>query len=152
MAIWILEGDVGHMTRAVLVNSVTEIPLLVPAFEDEESAVAFLEFAGVRGLDVSTATTAQLDALHTDWLALPACRECGKKVVEPRVWKDECNDCSCSAENGITTMTRETCVALLEEVSIACHDHEPVDVLREAVMVNVADGTISRAALHAAIE
>lgn len=150
MAIWILEGDVGHMNRAVLVNSVTEMPLLVPAFEDEEAAVTFLELAGVRGLDVATMTAAGLDALHHDWHALPSCRECGKKVVEPGIWKDECDDCS--PEDGITTLAREACVSLLEGVSIACYDHETVDVLREAVRVNVADGTISRGALHAALE
>jgi hypothetical protein len=41
-------------------------------------------------------------------------------------------------------LDRETCVELLEAVSIQCYDHEDVDTLREAVKVNVEDGTIDK--------
>ena len=41
-----------------------------------------------------------------------------------------------------STLSREACVQLLENVSIACFDHESDAVLREAVAVNVLDGTI----------
>ena len=39
-------------------------------------------------------------------------------------------------------LLRETCVKLLEGVSIQCYDHESVEELQEAVKVNVEDGTI----------
>ena len=50
----------------------------------------------------------------------------------------------------ISNLSRDACVELLESVGIQCYDSEPIEVLREAVEVNVADGTISREALEAA--
>jgi hypothetical protein len=41
MGTWILAGDVGGMERAVLVDSVTERPINMPAFEDSEAAESF---------------------------------------------------------------------------------------------------------------
>lgn len=41
-------------------------------------------------------------------------------------------------------LTRDQCVELLEGYGIECQDDEPVDVLREAIAVNVADGTIDK--------
>lgn len=41
-----------------------------------------------------------------------------------------------------SNLSREECVQLLEGAGIQCYDHEPIEVLREAVEVNVKDGTI----------
>lgn len=45
----------------------------------------------------------------------------------------------------ISRLSREECAQLLEGVGIQCYDHEPIEVLREAVEVNVKDGTIKEA-------
>jgi len=45
----------------------------------------------------------------------------------------------------ISRLSREECVQLLEGAGIQCYDHEPIEVLREAVEVNVKDGTIKEA-------
>lgn len=50
----------------------------------------------------------------------------------------------------VLSLSREDCVRLLESVGIQCYDSEPVGVLREAVEVNVDDGTISPQALETA--
>lgn len=42
----------------------------------------------------------------------------------------------------ISTLTRDDCVLLLESISIQCYDHEDVSTLREAVAVNIEDGTL----------
>ncbi len=69
MGVWILSGDVGHMERAVLVDSVTETPLTLPCFEDEEDAELFLEFAAERGVkDVRALDPYALDTLHDKWI------------------------------------------------------------------------------------
>ena len=39
-------------------------------------------------------------------------------------------------------LSREEVVEYLEDVAIQCYDHESIEVLREALRVNVADGTI----------
>jgi ribosome-binding factor A len=49
----------------------------------------------------------------------------------------------------IMSLSREGCVELLEHVGIQCYDSETVDMLREAVRVNVADGTIAPEELEA---
>ena len=46
-----------------------------------------------------------------------------------------------------STLSREQCVVLLEQVGIACFDYEGIAILREAVAVNLEDGTITEAAL-----
>lgn len=45
-------------------------------------------------------------------------------------------------EGYVSKLDRDTCVRLLEGVSIACEDDEGVDTLREAVAVSVRDGDI----------
>ena len=49
----------------------------------------------------------------------------------------------------IRSLDRATCVKLLEGAGIQCYDHENVELLREAVLANVDDGTIPREALDA---
>lgn len=44
----------------------------------------------------------------------------------------------------ISRLPREKCVELLTDICIQCYDHETVEVLREAVQVNVNDGNIHR--------
>lgn len=70
MGIWILEGDVGgNDPRAVLLDSVTERPLNVPAFGDREEAQAFLDYADSQGVtDVRRLDDDELDRLHTRWV------------------------------------------------------------------------------------
>jgi hypothetical protein len=46
-------------------------------------------------------------------------------------------------------LPREACVELLHAVCIQTYDHESIDILREAVEVNVLDGTIDRALFNA---
>jgi len=43
----------------------------------------------------------------------------------------------------VRTMPRSKIVALLEGASIACYDNEDLNVLEEALVVNVLDGTIA---------
>lgn len=43
----------------------------------------------------------------------------------------------------IEALDRAEIVALLESVSIQCYDHETTEELREALRVNIDDGTIS---------
>jgi hypothetical protein len=71
MGVWILEGDVGHMTRAVLLNSETERPLSMEAFPDWEEAYLFLRYADLTHADVLTMTPAALEELRGEWDALP---------------------------------------------------------------------------------
>jgi len=71
MGVWILEGDVGHMTRAVLVNSETERPLPMEAFSDAEEAHLFLRYADLTHADVLTMTPEALEELQDEWRALP---------------------------------------------------------------------------------
>ena len=41
-------------------------------------------------------------------------------------------------------LSREQCVSLLEDdLGIACNDDEGIDVLREAVLSNIQDGSLS---------
>jgi len=42
----------------------------------------------------------------------------------------------------ISTFPRELCIELLESIGIQCYIDEPIEVLREAVAVNVEDGTL----------
>lgn len=44
--------------------------------------------------------------------------------------------------NDVSVLTREECVEILTMIGIQCYDHEPIEVLREAVDVNMKDGTI----------
>jgi hypothetical protein len=68
MAIWNCELTVGRMTRAVLIDSVTERPLNLPAFDDKYAAERFLAYAHERGCrDVRALTGAELEALHAGW-------------------------------------------------------------------------------------
>ncbi len=39
-------------------------------------------------------------------------------------------------------LSREQCVAILESICIQCYDNEDVAALREAVRVNIEDGTL----------
>lgn len=48
----------------------------------------------------------------------------------------------------VNQLTREECVRLPESVCIQCYDHETVKQLREAVRVNLEDGTIPESALE----
>jgi len=40
-------------------------------------------------------------------------------------------------------LSRREIVELLESVGIACYDHEDTETLREALRVNIEDGTIA---------
>ncbi len=93
MTIWVLAGDVDGMERAVLVDSVTERPFNLPAFESSEAAECFLDFVATRVADVLRVNSAVLDALHTAWLELPECVQCGERVVHPGERPDECEKC-----------------------------------------------------------
>ena len=58
-------------------------------------------------------------------------------------------DIETAAEDFAATLDRDTCVELLEnEAGIECHEDESVDTLREAVAVNIADGTIEPSGFH----
>jgi len=48
----------------------------------------------------------------------------------------------------IWKLPRERCVELLERVGIQCYDSETTQTLREAVRVNVEDGTIEESYLE----
>jgi len=64
--------------------------------------------------------------------AVPYCDECSHAA----------DACECVNLDALNQLTREECVERLEGVGIQCHDLETVEVLREAVRVNVADGTL----------
>lgn len=72
---------------------------------------------------------AQIDAVLR---GLPYCDECSHAA----------DDCECVNLDALNQLTREECVQLLEENGFQCHDTETVEVLREAIRVNVADNTI----------
>jgi hypothetical protein len=66
--IWNCEFTIGLMTRAVLIDSVTERPLPLPCFEDEFAAGGFLAYAAACGIsDVRALNGAELEALHGRW-------------------------------------------------------------------------------------
>ena len=69
--IWVLEGDVGHMTRAVLMNSETERPLDLEAFSDEEEARLFVLYAEHTHADLLKMLPAELRDLQDEWNAHP---------------------------------------------------------------------------------
>ncbi len=50
----------------------------------------------------------------------------------------------CPLVNHISDLSREQLVAMLTDAGIQCYDTESDDVLREAIRVNVQDGTIRR--------
>lgn len=95
------------------------------------------------------------DAEHRD-----PCTECGRTPGEGA--GDGCDACDRlqRESNGepepdedevrasVARLSRERVVALLTDASIQCYDHESDDELREALRVNVADGTISESDLH----
>ncbi len=87
------------------------------------------------------------------------CAECGRAPGEGA--GDGCDTCdrlqrdSNGGESDedevrarVARLSRERVVALLTDASIQCYDHESDDELREALRVNVADGTISESDLH----
>ena len=47
----------------------------------------------------------------------------------------------------LNRLDRSQIVTLLESVSIACYDSESTDELREALAVNIEDGTIDESSL-----
>lgn len=59
-------------------------------------------------------------------------------------------NCGCTyhAEQGIpcnhdmSLLSRDECIELLQGIGIQCYDHETVEVLREAVKVNMLDGSL----------
>ena len=99
MSLWILDGDVGGMDRSVLVDSVTERPYSVPAFESHEAVESFLALFHKRvglpnlGRHGHAAASAALDAVHAEWVALPKCQQCGERVVTPGELANECEGC-----------------------------------------------------------
>ena len=44
----------------------------------------------------------------------------------------------------VNWMSRDEIVGLLEGFGFVCYDHETTDELREALVVNVLDGTITK--------
>ena len=48
----------------------------------------------------------------------------------------------------LNQLTRDECVRLLESICIQCYDHETTEELREAVRVNLEDGTLPHSALE----
>ena len=110
MGTWILAGDVGGMERAVLVDSATERPINLSAFEDSEAAESFLAFAERRGVgdDLRRLSAVLLDELHAAWSALPKCQQCGQRVVQPGELPNECEACRPACDWSAGT---ETCDA-----------------------------------------
>ena len=47
----------------------------------------------------------------------------------------------------LNKLTREEVIELLEGVGIACYEHETLGTLREALRVNIKDGTIPKSAV-----
>jgi len=96
---------------------------------------------------------------------LPRCVQCGDLLGKEK-WHPldmDADDYPCCSEHcadnlyreterenlkfQIQEMSREDVIALLESVDIQCYDHESDEVLKEALKVNVLDGTIERSAL-----
>ena len=75
-------------------------------------------------------------------------RDEGKAVVEVTVdgssalYGHDHRAASTLNREAIDALTRKQLVEVLEGISIACYDHESDEVLREAVRVNVDDGTL----------
>lgn len=78
MGIWTLTGEVdgGPLERAILIDSVTERPLALPAFDCRDDADAFVAWLSAEsGSDPRALSAAVLDAWHTRWIS-QRCGEC----------------------------------------------------------------------------
>lgn len=73
MSIWTGTVDFGGIERAIIIDSVTERPLAVPAFSDEDDAMRFLLFC--EEMDVGDVRSLGADSLHKLWVAWHAARE-----------------------------------------------------------------------------
>jgi hypothetical protein len=95
MGIWILDGDVVGMDRAVLLDSETERPLDLQAFEHREQAESFVAFVETQavGLPLQRHDRESLERLREAWQALPKCQQCGERVVHPGELPNECETC-----------------------------------------------------------
>jgi len=52
-------------------------------------------------------------------------------------------------EKSINWLSREEIVKILEGYGFACYDSESTDELRDALRINIADGTIDETVLNA---
>ena len=90
MGVHVCEGD----DATFLYCSTSMRPVNTPAFTCSDDADSFLSFATRRGVrDVRALKDDGLDALHTEWLALPRCQQCGERVVQPGELPNECEGC-----------------------------------------------------------
>lgn len=73
MSLWIgtvaFHAGSSYWERAILMNSVTEKPLLVPGFRNEDEAEDFVSFTELAGFPNVCALGADtLDRLHAMWI------------------------------------------------------------------------------------
>ena len=68
--IWIGQFTIGALSKAVLVDSVTEMPIALPLFETVAEAEAFVNWAEAEGVKVRDIPFAAhtLDVLHSLWV------------------------------------------------------------------------------------
>lgn len=62
------------------------------------------------------------------------------------------NQISQEVHTSLNWMDRSAIVSILEGISIQCYDHESDQVLREAVIQNIEDGTLEESEVIAACE
>jgi hypothetical protein len=80
MGVRICEGD----DATFLYDSVTTRPINTEAFESLEAAESFVLFSATKGIaDLRAAPSSAVEMLHTEWLGLPMCEECGGHGVCP---------------------------------------------------------------------
>jgi len=86
--------------RAVLVNTVTDMPIRTPAFDSEVAAEAFLEFCRTLGLKTWDSTDAIQDA-RAAFDKLPRCKRCPKPLVSDEdQTRGLCFDCAPVCDHG----------------------------------------------------
>lgn len=107
MGIWILESQVGNMTRAVLVASDTEMPLATPCFDDTECADSFVDYCNAEPcFDIRRANAAELDMMRQRWEMLPKCAEthCSTKAIDSG--EKLCRECRSLEDTGPQAVAR----------------------------------------------
>ena len=104
MAIRICTSDEG----AWLYESCSMRPINTEAFKDEDEAEAFLLLASRRGVSIGNADAATLERLQDELRALPICRDCDERIVNPGEVRPEeqCADC-CESERYDNAVAQE---------------------------------------------
>ena len=101
-------------------------PVNLESFDDAEAADSFLAYVGA---DVRAVSPTRLEQLHTEWLALPKCQQCGERVVNPGELPNECESCRPECEEDGCDYRGEVMVemaggrTLSEWVGLYCHAH-----------------------------